>query len=199
MLRITFIITLFVLSCSCASSSKKETLLSFLSEPEVVDIYAGGLKIGTTPFEVKNTDLVKYSENGYVLIKAKKIGSLDESFLIPIDGYGQFTLKLSPATDEHFKNWVMPSYSKEMNELARMLLHIQANMFLKEFNEAKSDIVLFQEKYPQIAAGHTMLATLALHENKKEEARGHLLRALELDRNDKTAIRLLNSIDGKKE
>jgi hypothetical protein len=44
-----------------------------------------------------------------------------------------------------------------------------------------------------------MLATLALHENKKEEARGHLVRALELDRNDKTATRLLNSIDGKKE
>ncbi len=93
----------------------------------------------------------------------------------------------------------MPSYSQEMNELSRMLLLIQAKMFLKEFNEAKSDIALFQEKFPQMAAGHTMLATLALHENKKEEARGHLVRALELDRNDKTATRLLNSIDGKKE
>ena len=199
MLRIIFICTIFVLTYSCSSTSKKETLLSFMSEPAVVDIYAGGVKIGTTPFEVKNSDLEKYAENGYVLVKAKKIGSLDESFLIPVDGYGQFTLKLSPASNEHFKNWVMPSYSQEMNELARMLLLIQAKMFLKEFNEAKSDIALFQEKFPQMAAGHTMLATLALHENKKEEARGHLVRALELDRNDKTATRLLNSIDGKKE
>jgi tetratricopeptide (TPR) repeat protein len=174
-------------------------VLIFLSEPETVDIYVDGSKIGTTPFEIKNTELAKHAESGYVLIKAKKIGALDESFLIPIESYGQFKLKLSPVSDEHFKKWVLPSYPKELNSIASMLLLIQAKMFLKEFDQAKSDIELFKEKFPQIAAGHTMLATLALHQDKKEEARGHLIRALELDRNDTTAARLLNSIDGKKD
>jgi hypothetical protein len=195
------LISFFALLFGCTSGpSKHATELSFDSAPQAVDVFLkDGTKIGTTPFKIQSGELQKYSESGFVLVKARKVGVLDESFLVPLNSYGEFKLKLTQVSNDHFNNWVMPSYSVQMNELTKTMLEIQAKLFLREFKEAKIEIEKLKLKFPHLAAGHTMLATLALHENKREEARGHLIRALEIDKNDSTATRLLNSIDGKKE
>jgi hypothetical protein len=200
MCKKTFNILAFILLFGCSQLQKNETELSFESSPQSAEVFSSdGSLLGKTPFSLKSSEVKKFAKSGYVLVKTKKVGFIDESFLIPVDSFGSFNFKLTKVSQIHFKSWVMPSYSQELNQITKSLLEVQAKMFLKDFISARKDLELLNNNYPHIAAGHTMLATLAMQENKREEAKGHLMRALELDKEDKTALRLLNLIEGKKE
>jgi hypothetical protein len=190
----------FILLLACSQLQKAQTELSFESTPQSAEVFTSdGTLLGKTPFSLKNSELNKFAKSGYVLVKTKKVGFVDETFLIPIESFGNFTFKLTKVSQVHFKTWVMPSYAQELNQISKSLLEVQAKMFLKDFVNARKDLETLNHDFPHIAAGHTMLATLAIQENKRDEAKGHLMRALELDKDDKTALRLLNLIEGKKE
>ena len=78
--------------------------------------------------------------------------------------------------------------------MTRELLRIQGYIVVSRLDEADRMLEKFQEKYPLVAAGFVLRASLALKKNKKEMAISNLLKAQSLDPQDKVVTQMLQAL-----
>jgi hypothetical protein len=196
-LFLLFLIMVFMMSCS--SSAKKDgevTHMKIQSEPSNAEVIGvDGIKLGLTPLELPLSVVDKYQKNGYFPLTIRKQGFVENKFLVQMKGIDQYQFKLEPISLSHFNDWLLGSYSKEANGMIRDLLTIQSLMFLKKFPEAKNQIIGFSQKYPNVAATQTMMASILINEENPTEAKAYLNRALSIDQTDSTAIRMLRMLE----
>jgi hypothetical protein len=188
-----------VFMVSCSSSFKKNSEVTHMkieSEPSNAEVIGvDGVKLGLTPLELPISVVDKYQKSGYFPLTIRKQGFVENKFLVQMKGIDQYHFKLEPISLSHFNDWLLGSYSKEANGMIRDLLTIQSLMFLKKFPEAKTQITGFANKYPNVAATHTMMASILINEEKPTEAKAYLNRALSIDQTDSTAIRMLRMLE----
>lgn len=184
---------------SCSSSAKKDgemTHMKIQSEPSNAEVIGvDGIKLGVTPLDLPLSVVDKYQMNGYFPLTVRKQGFVENKFLVQMKGIDQYLFKLEPISLGHFNDWLLGSYSKEANGMIRDLLTIQSLMFLKKFPEAKTQIIGFSQKYPNVAATQTMMASILINEENPTEAKAYLNRALSIDKTDSTAIRMLRMLE----
>lgn len=199
--RFIFIVLLLTFTgCSLfGEKSDVKPSMSVITTPEGAELYTPtGEKIGVTPLSLTRVDALKYSSGEMLAFVVKKFGYLDREVVIPVYGFDEYKLTLTPLDENHFKQWVLRAYNGQTNEMTRKLLNIQGLLFLRKNDDAKKAIDEFSKNYETIAAAHTMLATLLIAEGKELESKAHLLRALSIDQNDETAQRLLRRLEGGK-
>jgi hypothetical protein len=198
-MKLFLVLLIMVFMVSCSSLFKKDsevTHMKIQSEPSNAEVVGvDGVKLGLTPLELPLSVVEKYQKSGYLPLTIRKQGFVEGKFLVQVKGIDLYDFKLEPISQVHFNDWLLGSYSKEANGMIRDLLTIQSLMFLKKFPEAKTQITGFSNKYPNVAATHTMMASILINEENPAEARAHLNRALSIDQTDSTAIRMLRMLE----
>ena len=156
-----------------------------------------GNKLGETPLEIRQVDIDKIREGEFAAFTITRKGYRDSQVVLHIDGINNFTMKMPKLSEEHFRDWVLHGYGARTNVMTRKLLEIQGFVIVKQMDRAKTELINFQEKYPNIAASYTMLGNIYYYNKDFGNARSQLLRALVLDKDDSTAQRLLNMTNRK--
>ena len=178
---------------ACAGAKAKLDLRSEPPGAEVLD-HAGG-KLGETPLTIEGDKLVGATDKGYVTLEVRKPGYEPRTLIVDSSrGLAEFDLRLKAMDESYFSQTATKEFTPEINAIARELLGIQGLIVVANVDEAEQRIRAFQEKYPLVAAGYVLKANLALMRGQKEQAKGYLLRAQELDSADTVITRMLRGM-----
>ena len=191
---ITFVFMGLVLaSCSLWTARPKDKLF-ITTEPAGAQVFIGEKAMGSTPLQLATKEVNKYAKGGYITLLIKKEGYQEISGIYHLEGMDNFRFKLSALGQKQFKERMIKDFSPNTNRMIRKLLEIQGFMIVRDFAQAKRELVAFMVEYPNIASTNTMMATIELDNKDPAKAKAYLFRALQLDSEDMTAKRLLDEL-----
>lgn len=198
------IILLVVVSIlgACSTTSTEEISgsvtnnLLLKSNPQGAEVYIDEKFVGVTPLSLKKESLFD-KNNQFVLVSLRKKFYRPIGIFVREKDFESYDVTLIKMNSEDFKQSILLDFEKEINQFSRSLLEAHGLLVVKDLKKAKIMIDRLISEYPNIAVLHTMLGNISFEEEDYQNARGHLLRAVALDPEDKSAIRMLGRIDQK--
>jgi len=194
-LLVISIIFILVSACSTIKQVIPEDKLNITCDVKnCLVVSSKSIIIGPTPL-LLNAQKIKQITNGkFINFKIIKKGFLPKEVSLFSRNIKKVKIKMTPVDDKNFEEWVLGRFLKKTNNMSRKLLEIQALLISGRFKIAKKQLELFQEKYPNVSSSYTMMANILINEKNINLAESFLLRAIELDKKDSTARRLLKNI-----
>jgi hypothetical protein len=159
---------------------------------------SAGEVLGRTPLRIESGTLDKAQHDGLIALRLRSPGHTPKDVFAPITTTRELLVKLVPASEESFRNELMPDFSKQQNLMLREAFQIQNLVQLGKATEATPLLNDFTAKYPSIAFPHIMRANLEIMAGRQGAALDHLVRASALDPGDPVVVQMRKMIEGAK-
>jgi hypothetical protein len=176
----------------CGASNRVE-LKTTPAGAEVFD--RGDNKLGVTPLTLEGEPLERASEDKRLFVTVRNPGYESRSLILDYrGGLDTHELTLSKQEDAFFSKTTLNDFAPQVNEMVRQLLGIQGLLVVKKLDQAERELETFQKRYPQVAAGLVMQATVSISRGQSDRALGYLKRARQLDPADPVVTRMLKGL-----